>query len=81
MIIEAKTRLLADEKLRLKRQDIDKKIDQLDNKVKSIKKGLPSKLNHMKVSQENQIQKRKQILDLKDKIQDKRKEKLRYKEK
>ena len=81
MKIEAKQRLLADdESLKKKRQDLENKIDQSQKKIKQLKQGLPSKLNRMKVSQENQINKRKQILNEKEKIQDLRKQKLRYKE-
>jgi hypothetical protein len=79
MQIAAKARLLADEASRQKQREVEKKIDELNKQVDDVQKGLPSKFNKMKVSPENQIQKRKQVLDLKQKIQDKRQEKLRYK--
>jgi hypothetical protein len=79
MRVEAKARLLADEASKRKRQDADKKIDELNKQVDQVKKTLPSTLNKMKVSPANKIQKHKQILDIKNKIEDKKQEKLRYK--
>lgn len=81
MKLEAKQRLLADEKSdRAKRQELQKKIDTAQEKIENLKKGLPSKLNRMKVSAPNQINKRKEVLKEEMKIQDLRKQKLRYQE-
>ena len=81
MKIEAAQRLLADNETREKRKTIQDKIDNSHQKVDQLKKGLPSRYNKMKVSQESQINKRKQILNEKMKIQDLKKQKLRLKDK
>lgn len=49
---------------------LDKQIDNKRNQIENLKKSLPSKRNKMKVSPEQQSQKRKQINDTKNQILD-----------
>lgn len=83
MKLQAKQRLLADEgpaQRKSKRETIQKNIDNSQKKIDTLKKSLPSRNNHMKVSQENQVNKRQQILQEEMKKQNLRKQKLRYRE-
>lgn len=77
----AKARLLAtrEEDLQKKKADLNKKIDQKQQQIELIKKGLPSRYNRMKVAPQEQINKRKQVLDLKTDIQDIRQQILKVK--
>jgi hypothetical protein len=79
--LQAAERLLADKATREKRKTIQDKIDTSHEKIDQLKKGLPSRYNRMKVSKESQINKRKQILNEKLKVQDMQKQKLRLKDK
>ena len=81
MKLQAAERLLADKATREKRKTIQDKIDTSHEKIDQLKKGLPSRYNRMKVSKESQINKRKQILNEKLKVQDMQKQKLRLKDK
>ena len=58
---------------------LDKKLERLKKQKENLQKGMPSKKNKMKISPENLIQKRRQILDLQDKILDTKSEKMRRK--
>lgn len=49
---------------------LQSKIDGLQNQIENLRKGLPSKVNRMKVDPARQDQIRKQILDLKSQIID-----------
>jgi hypothetical protein len=72
----AKQRLLADETPSVretkhkKKEALDKQIDEKQSRIENIKKGLPSKLNKMKVSEVNKITKRKEINNLKNQVLD-----------
>jgi len=79
--LQAAERLLADKATREKRKTIQDKIDTSHEKIDQLKKGLPSRYNRMKVSKESQINKRKQILNEKLKVQDMQKQRLRLKDK
>ena len=81
MKLQAAERLLADKATREKRKTIQDKIDTSHEKIDQLKKGLPSRYNRMKVSKESQINKRKQILNEKLKVQDMQKQRLRLKDK
>ena len=81
MKLQAAERLLADKATQEKRKTIQDKIDTSHDKIDQLKKGLPSRYNRMKVSKESQINKRKQILNEKLKVQDMQKQKLRLKDK
>lgn len=79
MKLNAKHRLLADDEARKdkeERRKFDTKIDQMQKQVENIRKGLPGKYNKMSVSQAQQLNLRKQINDLEDKILELRKQKL-----
>ena len=81
MKLQAAERLLADKATREKRKTIQDKIDTSHEKIDQLQKGLPSRYNRMKVSKESQINKRKQILNEKLKVQDMQKQRLRLKDK
>lgn len=81
MKLNAKQRLLADDDhvAREKREKLDHEIEKLEEQITNLKKGLPSKFNKMAVSQSQQINIRKQIVDIHDKILNLRKQKLQIK--
>lgn len=80
MLLQAKKRLLADENSDKRRsRELDDQMDRVENQIEQTRKGLPSKTNTTKVSEENQITKRRQILDQEKKKQDIKEQKLRLK--
>jgi sugar-specific transcriptional regulator TrmB len=77
---QAKARLLAAQEgdaLKKRKEDLNNKIDQKQRQIEQLKKGLPSRYNRMKVSEQEQINKRKQVLELKQDIQDLRQQILK----
>ncbi len=80
MKLQAKSRLLADDNSDKRRsRELDDALDRVEKQIDQTRKGLPSATNTTKVSEQNQITKRRQILDSEQTKQDIKEQQLRLK--